>query len=155
MCLLVSLSDPCEYENIAKTHIDIVRRLVLRLIYYQKRALPVWFPETDTKADPAKHCGFWSPWKSSKKNKAILQKVIDNLPSGVHRKHKCKGKCTARETKKTDKTENVSYNTYEEEEKEFYRTLKGILRKVNDERKKGHILHGGIKGTKASNAVLW
>ena len=136
MCFLVSLSDPCEYKNIAKTHIDIVRRLVLRLIYYQKRALPVWYPEMDIKADPAKHCGYWSPWQSSKKNKAILQKVIDNLPSGVDRKHNCKGKCKAHETKKTEK---VSFNTYEAEEKEFYQTLKRILRMVNTKRKKGHI----------------
>ena len=138
MCFLVSLSDPCEYRNIAKTHIDIVRRLVLRLIHYQRRALPVWFPETDTRADPIKHCGFWSPWRSSKKNEAILQKVIDNLPSGVERKHKCEGKCKARKTKKTEKTE-VTFNTYEAQEKEFYQTLKGILRMVNEERKKGHI----------------
>ncbi|XP_020614263.1 arylsulfatase I-like, partial [Orbicella faveolata] len=154
-CLFDIEEDPCEYKNIAKTHIDIVRRLVLRLIYYQRRALPVWFPETDTKADPAKHCGFWSPWRSSKKNKAILQKVIDNLPSGVERKHKCKGKCAARETKKTEKTEKVSFNTYEAEEKKFYQTLKGILRMVNEERKKGHIPRASSKVTKASNAMLW
>ena len=99
----------------------------------------MWFPETDTKADPAKHCGFWSPWRSSKKNKAILQKVIDNLPSGAEKKHNCKGKCTARKTAKTGKTEKVSFNTYDAQEKDFYQTLKGILRMVNEERKKGHI----------------
>lgn len=126
----------------------------MRLIYYQKRALPVWFPEMDTKADPAKHCGFWSPWRSSKKNKAILQKVIDNLPSGVERKQNCKGKCTARETKKTEKIEDVSYNSYEAEEKEFYHTLKGILRMVNEEGKKVHIPQASSKVAKASNAML-
>ena len=127
----------------------------MRLIYYQKRALPVWYPETDTEADPAKHCGFWSPWKSSKKNEAILQKVIDNLPSGVQRKHKCKGKCTTRKTKKTGKTENASFNTYEAEEKEFYHTLKGILRMVDEERKKNHIPQASSNVMKASNAMLW
>ena len=99
----------------------------------------MWFPERDAEADPAKHCGFWSPWRSSKKNKAILQKVIDNLPSGVERKHNCKGKCTARKTAKTEETEKVSLNTFGEEEKDFYKSLKGILRMVNEKRKKGHI----------------
>ena len=99
----------------------------------------MWFPEMDTKADPAKHCGFWSPWRSSKKNKAILKKVIDNLPSGVERKHLCKGKCTARKNEKTEKTEKVSFTTYDAQERDFYQTLKGILRMVNEERKKGYI----------------
>lgn len=123
-----------------------MKRLVLRLIYYQKRALPVWFPESDTKADPAKHCGFWSPWRSSKANKAILKNVIDNIPSGVERKHHCKGKCKVRETK----IEKVSLNTYEAEDKEFYQSLKGILRVVS-ERKKGHIRQASGKVLKETD----
>ena len=109
----------------------------------------------DTKADPAKHCGYWSPWQSSKKNKAVLQKVIDNLPSGVDRKHNCKGKCKARETKKTEKTEKVSFNTYEAEEKEFYQTLKRVLRMVNKKRKKGHIPQVGGNAKEESKAMSW
>ena len=132
LCFLYSISDSCEYRNLANTHLDVVKRLVLRLIHYQKRALPVWFPERDCEANPAMHGGFWSPWSSSKANKVILQEVIDNITSFGERKHFCQGNCTTH----TTNVGKVSLST--PKDKEFYQMLNRILRIV-DERKKSQI----------------
>lgn len=48
------------------------------------------------------------------------------------------------------KIEKVSLNTYEAEDKEFYQSLKGILRVVS-ERKKGHIRQASGKVLKETD----
>ena len=130
----VSISDPCEYRNLANSHLDVVKRLVLRLIHFQKKALPVWYPEREYEANPARHGGFWSPWRSSKGNRVILQEVTDNVKSFTERKHSCQGNCTIH----TTQIDEISLSISEARDKEFYHMLKRILRKV-DKRKKSRI----------------
>lgn len=84
---LYCLSDPCEYNNLAHSNLDIVERLLRKLIEFQKKALPVWFPERDPMANPARRSGYWGPWMSSKSNKFILQGVLDNVPNISKKKH--------------------------------------------------------------------
>ena len=60
----IFLTDPCEYQNIAHANLGIVRKLLYRIFEYQRRALPVWYPQRDPLADPALQGGSWGPWKS-------------------------------------------------------------------------------------------
>ena len=59
-----SLTDPCEYENIAHSNLGVVRKLVIRLMDYQKKAQPPWYPQRDSLANPALLGGSWGPWIS-------------------------------------------------------------------------------------------
>lgn len=59
------LTDPCEYENIAHSNLAVVRNLIIRLLDYQKKALPPWYPRRDSLANPALLGGSWGPWKAS------------------------------------------------------------------------------------------
>lgn len=86
----------------------------------------MWFPERECEANPAHHGGFWGPWRSSKANKAILEEVVDSIPSVSKRKHSHCNNCTVHASKEVKKT----FITYKEESKEFHHTLKNILRKV-------------------------
>ncbi|XP_078355623.1 arylsulfatase I-like [Oculina patagonica] len=63
-CLFDISKDPCEYQNIAHTNLPVVRKLLYRIFEYQRRALPVWYPQRDPLADPALHGGSWGPWES-------------------------------------------------------------------------------------------
>lgn len=74
------LSDPCEFNNLAFSNLDIVEQLLTKLVEYQKDALPVWFPERDYRANPPEHQGYWGPWMTSKANSLILKQVLDGIP---------------------------------------------------------------------------
>ncbi|PFX15298.1 Arylsulfatase J [Stylophora pistillata] len=130
-CLFNVRKDPCEYRNLAHIHLPKVRKLLRRLIHYQKNALPVWFPERDRTASPADHDGYWGPWKSSKSNKAILQKVLDSIPSAENaKKH-------SRHTNSTVTTTRIgkAFSTHEEHNKGVYQMLKSILNITNTGKK--------------------
>ncbi|XP_020614372.1 AP2/ERF domain-containing protein PFD0985w-like [Orbicella faveolata] len=134
-CLFNIKKDPCEYRNLAHTHIDIVDQLLHKLIDYQKKASPVWFPERDPLANPSKNgtIGFWGPWRSSTANKIILDNVLDSIPSVSGKKH-------SRHTngKSNGKKMGKVFSTHEDSDKEVYLMLEKILQKTK-EGKKGQI----------------
>ena len=150
VCLLVYLSDPCEYRNLAHTHLDIVERLLHKLLDYQKEARPVWFPERDPTANPSKNgtIGFWGPWRSSTANKIILDNVLDSIPSVSGKKHSwhTNGKSNGKKMGKV-------FSTHEESDKEVYLMLEKILR-MTTEGKKGQIPRNS-KLMKESLAMLY
>ena len=110
-----------------------MRRLLLRLIHYQKRARPVWFPERDPTANPSSGMtiGFWGPWMSSTANKAILEDVLSTIPPAGKKKI-CKN--CKRNEKKIEKV----CSTHGESDKEVSQMLEKILEMAN-EGKKGNI----------------
>ncbi|CAH3139988.1 unnamed protein product [Pocillopora meandrina] len=126
-CLFNVKEDPCEYKNIAQSNLDTVKRLILRLLHYHKKAVPIWFPERDCDADPANHDGFWGPWRSSEANKAILKEVVESIPSVNEEKHSKRKKIAI------DKTEldEESLSLYNEQSKEFESMLKNYLNEVD------------------------
>lgn len=95
----------------------------------------MWFPERDPTANPSDNgtLGFWGPWMKSTANKAILQKVLDTIPSVSEKKHSCHTNCKNK-AKKIGKV----FSTHEESDKEVYKMLETILEMAN-KGKKGQI----------------
>lgn len=129
----ICLSDPCEYNNLAHSNLGIVRKLLLKLIKYQKNALPVWFPERDPSANPAALGGYWGPWMSSTSNKVILQKVLNTIPK-VSKKKPYHAKQVSKSEGKIGKV----FSTHAQHDEDVYKMLKGILRMAQSG-KKGQI----------------
>uniref|UniRef100_A0A3Q4BA01 Sulfatase N-terminal domain-containing protein n=1 Tax=Mola mola TaxID=94237 RepID=A0A3Q4BA01_MOLML len=55
-------ADPCERQDLADQRADVVQQLLTRLAYYNRTAVPVYFPPDDPRADPNQHGGAWVPW---------------------------------------------------------------------------------------------
>ncbi|KAL4218609.1 hypothetical protein ACF0H5_021199 [Mactra antiquata] len=53
--------DPNERNDLSGKRTDIVTKMLDKLLYYQKSAVPVFSPPNDPKADP--EGGFWGPWE--------------------------------------------------------------------------------------------
>lgn len=129
----ICLSDPCEYNNLARSNLGIVRKLLLKLIKYQKNALPVWFPERDPSVNPAALGGYWGPWMSSAANKVILQKVLDSIPKVSKNKP-----YNAKHDSKSEGNIGKVFSTHAEYDQDVFQMLKEILRMAQSG-KKGQI----------------
>ncbi|CAF97755.1 unnamed protein product, partial [Tetraodon nigroviridis] len=55
-------ADPCERHDLADRRPDVVQRLLARLAFHNRTAVPVYFPPDDPRADPSRHGGAWVPW---------------------------------------------------------------------------------------------
>ncbi|XP_061879098.1 arylsulfatase I-like [Entelurus aequoreus] len=55
-------ADPYEREDLAKQRPDVVQQLLSRLAFYNRTAVPVYFPPDDPGADPGLRGGAWAPW---------------------------------------------------------------------------------------------
>ncbi|XP_068425001.1 arylsulfatase I-like [Clinocottus analis] len=55
-------ADPCERRDLAARRPDVVLRLMGRLAFYNRTAVPVYFPPDDPRADPRRRDGAWAPW---------------------------------------------------------------------------------------------
>ncbi|XP_046580315.1 arylsulfatase B-like isoform X1 [Haliotis rubra] len=55
--------DPNEHNDLSASQPDIVKKLLDRLEYYQKTAVPPRYPDPDPKCDPKLHGGVWGPWE--------------------------------------------------------------------------------------------
>ncbi|XP_061182937.1 arylsulfatase B-like [Saccostrea echinata] len=62
-CLYHIPSDPCEYNNIAASHMDIVSKLMDKIKLYEKTMMiPPGNKPFDPEGNPCKHGGIWKPW---------------------------------------------------------------------------------------------
>ena len=62
-CLFHIPSDPCEYNNIAELHPDIVAALVKKIQGYAMSAVKPVNKGKDPRANPANFNGVWTPWE--------------------------------------------------------------------------------------------
>lgn len=56
------LEDPCELNNLASSHPEVVTFLKTRINAYQAEAMPVQYKPKDPAGFPEKHNGTWAPW---------------------------------------------------------------------------------------------
>ncbi|XP_043925496.1 arylsulfatase I [Protopterus annectens] len=55
-------ADPFERYDMSDKRPDVVKKLLLRLVNYNKTAIPVRFPAEDPRANPELNGGAWGPW---------------------------------------------------------------------------------------------
>ncbi|XP_065294683.1 arylsulfatase B-like [Dermacentor albipictus] len=56
------VTDPCELNNVASSHPEIVAIMKKRIDAYEAMAMPVQFEEKDPAGFPENHNGTWAPW---------------------------------------------------------------------------------------------
>ncbi|KAL1421917.1 hypothetical protein MTO96_022626 [Rhipicephalus appendiculatus] len=56
------MEDPCELNNLASSHPEVVTFLKMRIAAYQAEAMPVQHKPKDPAGFPEKHNGTWAPW---------------------------------------------------------------------------------------------
>ncbi|KAM7304208.1 arylsulfatase B [Ixodes scapularis] len=61
-CLFDLSKDPCEYNNIAEQHNEVLQRLLGKLEGYRETSVPPGNLPSDEQADPALHNNVWSSW---------------------------------------------------------------------------------------------
>ncbi|CAN7937132.1 unnamed protein product [Ixodes hexagonus] len=61
-CLFDLSKDPCEYNNIAEQHSEVLQRLLGKLAGYQATSVPPANVPLDPRADPALHNNAWVSW---------------------------------------------------------------------------------------------
>ncbi|CAN8020189.1 unnamed protein product, partial [Ixodes persulcatus] len=61
-CLFDLSKDPCEYNNIAEEHPEVLRRLIGKLEAYRATSMPPGNLPPDPQADPALHNHAWAAW---------------------------------------------------------------------------------------------
>lgn len=57
--------DPTEHHNLAISHPDMVKNLLVLLAKYNSTSVPVRYPTPDPKSNPKYHNGYWGPWIKS------------------------------------------------------------------------------------------
>ncbi|KAM9849481.1 arylsulfatase I-like [Aulostomus maculatus] len=54
--------DPYERFDLSEQRPDVVKELMVRLVYYNRTAVPVRYPSEDPRAEPTLNGGAWVPW---------------------------------------------------------------------------------------------
>ena len=85
MWLFNITADPCERQDLADQRADVVQQLLARLAYYNRTAVPVYFPPDDARADPSQHGGAWVPWVDEEEDE-------EGKYDGVYKKSRNKNK---------------------------------------------------------------
>nr|XP_013808980.1 PREDICTED: arylsulfatase I isoform X2 [Apteryx mantelli mantelli] len=64
MWLFNITADPYERYDLSDQRPDVVRTLLMRLVYYNRTAIPVRYPAENPRAHPDFNGGAWGPWAS-------------------------------------------------------------------------------------------
>ena len=147
--------DPCEYDNIAGSHLPVVRKLLQRLITYQKKARPLWFPERDPSANPADFDGYWTFWRNSTANKFILKKAADSIPVVRWQSDCCHGNETAHGLTAGRAEHAHGHLRHPGPDKNIYNVLNRILKQSDLSRKHKLPLRHRMKIRKALSKLFW
>lgn len=64
MWLFNITADPYERYDLSEQRPDVVRTLLMRLVHYNRTAIPVRYPAENPRAHPDFNGGAWGPWAS-------------------------------------------------------------------------------------------
>lgn len=84
--------DPYERQDLADQRPDVVQQLLGRLAYYNRTAVPVYFPPDDPRANPSQHGGVWVPWVHGEEDEEAKYQGVYKKVKNSKKKRK-KKKC--------------------------------------------------------------
>lgn len=76
-CLFDLLNDPCEYNNLAASHKNILKKLLINLGKYRQSALPIRNQPPDYNANPKFFNDTWTYWQETPK---VIPENFPQLP---------------------------------------------------------------------------
>ncbi|CAL8369464.1 unnamed protein product [Boreogadus saida] len=93
--------DPYERWDQSAQRPDVVTALLERLAFYNRTAVPVFFPPDDPRADPALHGGAWVPWVEEDEGRGVEEE--QELYRGVYKQRRRKKEKTMMKQKQMSK----------------------------------------------------
>uniref|UniRef100_A0A8C5C8T7 Arylsulfatase I-like n=1 Tax=Gadus morhua TaxID=8049 RepID=A0A8C5C8T7_GADMO len=93
--------DPYERWDQSAQRPDVVTALLERLAFYNRTAVPVFFPPDDPRADPALHGGAWVPWVEEDEGRGVEEE--QELYRGVYKQRRRKKQKTMMRQKQMSK----------------------------------------------------
>ena len=93
--------DPYERWDKSAQRPDVVTALLERLAFYNRTAVPVFFPPDDPRADPALHGGAWVPWVEEDEGRGVEEE--QELYRGVYKQRRRKKQKTMMRQKQMSK----------------------------------------------------
>ncbi|XP_078509716.1 arylsulfatase I [Lissotriton helveticus] len=82
-------ADPYERYDRSEQRPDVVKALLMRLVQYNRTALPVRYPAEDPRGNPELNGGAWGPWASEEEDEDGWGEA-DGLLKNKNKKKKCK-----------------------------------------------------------------
>ncbi|CAN8189949.1 unnamed protein product [Coccothraustes coccothraustes] len=82
-------ADPYERYDLSEQRPDVVRSLLMRLVHYNRTAIPVRYPAENPRAHPDFNGGAWGPWASEDDGEE-WEGGRESLKSRNKKKKKCK-----------------------------------------------------------------
>ncbi|KAM4892357.1 arylsulfatase I [Sylvia borin] len=82
-------ADPYERYDLSEQRSDVVRTLLMRLVHYNRTAIPVRYPAENPRAHPDFNGGAWGPW-ASEEDGEDWEGSREPLKSRNKKKKKCK-----------------------------------------------------------------
>ncbi|XP_053847098.1 arylsulfatase I [Vidua macroura] len=82
-------ADPYERYDLSEQRPDVVRTLLMRLVHYNRTAIPVRYPAENPRAHPDFNGGAWGPW-ASEDDGEDWEGGRESLKSRNKKKKKCK-----------------------------------------------------------------
>ncbi|XP_041337850.1 arylsulfatase I [Pyrgilauda ruficollis] len=82
-------ADPYERYDLSEQRPDVVRTLLMRLVHYNRTAIPVRYPAENPRAHPDFNGGAWGPWASEDDGEE-WEGSRESLKSRNKKKKKCK-----------------------------------------------------------------
>lgn len=77
-------ADPYERVDLSQKYPEVVKRLLLRLVQYNKTAVPVKYPPKDPRSNPKLNGGAWVPWENGDgEENNIIKSIADKSPCNV------------------------------------------------------------------------
>ncbi|PWA16046.1 hypothetical protein CCH79_00018744 [Gambusia affinis] len=72
-------ADPYERVDLSQKYPHIVKKMLMRLVQYNKTAVPVRYPAKDLRSNPQYNGGVWGPWYKDEKQERDEEERYNNL----------------------------------------------------------------------------
>nr|XP_020450509.1 arylsulfatase J [Monopterus albus] len=93
-------ADPYERVDLSQRYPHIVKKMLVRLVQYNKTAVPVRYPSKDLRSNPQYNGGVWGPWYKDEREEQEEDERYNNLFTNYLGKRRWKKKSKSRKLKR-------------------------------------------------------